>query len=639
MKGEDLHKKSRKVSNELKEGINSLDGINGVKILHEWQPDPSSPKDTTRWFMTIRISVNSNNRGKIPDDSIWCIVVDEDYPEGVLKIYPECHSDFKRTFNHQSNNGEFAESKLWRKGDLCVASPLKCLKKYDFYSEPKEAKNRLLWNVRRAIDWIHAANDDRLVKNGDPFELPDFNDTQTYCVFSEDEQSFKDWKNLENKFGIVKLDKYSSEPSVYFIKEFDDEHNNIVKTVSWGNYLSQKSKESNSKKKSKKLFTALWVLLDEIPVIKGWQAPNRYGELFNACNKQNIDLKKDIIRKLAPSIRDGSRHILFLGFPIPRVIGGVDSVIQWQAIILPLLSQPNESIPRTHNIAGRRESILASRNTKGSRSNHEKALWNLDRAKFNSKQKIDWLKSQNWNMQEINNRGQLFKDKTSMKTLIIGAGTIGSSIAELFARSGITNISIMDDDKLEIGNLSRHPLGLMQIGKYKSKEMEAFLNHTNPHVKAEGINKELKCSDEMNEIINKYDLIIDCTGEDSVLRKIEKFKFERDKIFVSISIGIGAKRLYLALQTGKKIKLNNFREKIATWIKKEKDEVSEHDLPRDGIGCWSAIFPARYDDILLASSTAVKVIEDFIEKRQKELNAVYKQYTKNGVFIGYIKVE
>ena len=148
-----------------------------------------------------------------------------------------------------------------------------------------------------------------------------------------------------------------------------------------------------------------------------------------------------------------------------------------------------------------------------------------------------------------------------------------------------------------------------------------------------------KCSDKIIEKINEYDLIIDCTGEDNVLKKLEKLKFENDKIFASISIGIGAKRLYLALQRGKKFKLGNFRKKIAPWIKKEKDEISEYGLPRDGIGCWSAVFPARYDDILIASSTAVKVIENFIEKKEKELNAVYKQYTNNEVFIGYINVE
>lgn len=623
----------KKVSDDLKEGINSIKDIERVKIVQYWQWDP----DSTNWVMKICISTNTNNKGKIPDDSIWCIAVEEDYPEGLLKVYPDADSDFKLTLTHQSNNGE--KNNLWRNGALCIESPLKCLGKYDFYSEPKIAVKRLLWNVRRTIDWIHAANDDRLVENGDPFELPEFKiNYPSYCVFSENEKSFDEWKKSGKKFGIAKLDKYNSKPSVYYIKEFYDENNNLIKTISWGNYLSQKSKEYNPKKKSKKLFTALWFLLDEIPVINEWQAPNFYAELFNTCNRQNIDLR-EFIRKFARNIRDENLHVLLLGFPIARRIGDEDSVIQWQGIKLPILSSKKEKIKRTHTSAGRKKSENASRLIKGIRSNNAKALWDLDRAKFNSKQEIEWLKSQNWNMQEINNRGQLSEDMTHLKTLIIGAGTIGTSIAELFARSGLTNISIMDYERLEIGNLSRHPLGLMQIGKYKSKEMESFLNYANPHVKAESINEEFKYSDKIIEKINDYDSIIDCTGEDSVLKNLEKFKFKSDKIFASVSIGFGAKRLYLSLQKSKKFNLFNFRKKIAPWIKKEKEAISGFELPRDGIGCWSSIFPARYDDILLASSTAVKVIEDFIEKKEKEFNGVYEQDTQNRTFIGYIKVE
>lgn len=495
--------------------------------------------------------------------------------------------------------------------------------------------NRLLWHVRRAINWIHAANDDDLDENGNPFELPEFEiNTPIYCVFSEDVKSFIDWKSLKARFGIAKLDVYNSKPEVYFVKEFNDTDNKTIKKVNWGNYFSQKSDKSKGKNKSKKLFTALWVLLDEIPVINEWQAPNYYGELFNACH---IDLK-NIIQNLGHSFRDGDPHILLLGFPIPKTIGGEDSIIQWQSIKLPILSQIKERIPRTHEVKGRRKNKNASKYSNGIRSHDEKASWNKDRAKFNSEKEIKWLKSQNWNLNEITNRGKL-SNLTTKKTLIIGAGTIGTSIAELFARSGITNISIMDNDKLEIGNLSRHPLGLMQIGKYKSKEMALYLNYTNPHAKVEGINAEFKYSNGFIEKMNEYDLIIDCTGEDNVLKKLTKFKFDRNKIFVSVSIGIGSKRLYLSLQNNKKFKLDNFRKKIAPWIQKEKDEILEHDLPRDGIGCWSPIFPARYDDILLASSTAVKVIENFIDKGQIELNTVYKQYTKNGIFIGYIKVE
>ncbi len=95
------------------------------------------------------------------------------------------------------------------------------------------------------------------------------------------------------------------------------------------------------------------------------------------------------------------------------------------------------------------------------------------------------------------------------------------------------------------------------------------------------------------------------------------------------------------LQKEKRFKSNNFYKQISPWLEKEKKEFSEVELPREGIGCWSPIFPARYDDILLASSTAIKVIENFIENQNKEeLIAIYEQHSaSDGIFIGYRKVE
>lgn len=613
----------KKVNENLKIGRRALDGENGIIILHDWQWDPK----LTKWYLKICIKSTPGIKKNISNESTWYVVVDEEYPEGFLKIYPDAQGSLKDTFEHQSNNGIPEENGLWRKGNPCLDSQLKCLGRYNFDSEPIKPQNRLLWHVKRLINWIHAVNNDKLVFVGDPFELPEFNiNNKIICAFSENNESYVIWKNRENKCGIVDLGIYSSNPSIYFIKEFKDENRKTIKTVSWGSCFSQKSKKSKKKENE----TGLWVLLDEIPVINKWQAPNFYGELFIVCK----DLK-NTLKKLFHNIRDEKEHILLLGFPVTKTIGNENSIIHWQTIKLPVLSPIKGRIPRTHEGKGRRRSKNVSLHAKGIR-NQEHALWNKDKNKFTSKQEIEWLKSQNWDIKEITSRGQLSKDITSMKTLIIGAGTIGTSIAELLARTGTMNIAIMDKDTLEIGNLSRHSLGLRQIGKYKSKEIEVRLNNINPHIKVESINEYFKCSDKIFKKVNEFDLIIDCTSEDPVLKKLDKFKFEAKKIFVSVSVGVNAKRLFLSLQAGQKFNLDEFK-KLTQWIEKERDEISKIRLPRDGIGCWSPIFPARYDDILLASCTAIKVIEQFITKHQKTLNVIY-EYSGNGN-IGYTKVE
>ena len=311
------------VTDELKRARRALDGIKGVKILEDWQWNRSLEK----WF--IKITINTDTKGKIPTNSIWYTVVDDIYPKGIVKIFPDASSGCKLTFEHQANNGDMKENELWRKGAPCLDSPLKCLAKYDYDPEPINSDERLCWNVERAVKWIRAANNNRLVNNGDPFELPQFNiNSSKYCVFSENDHSFMQWESVKEKFGIVKLAKYNSNPSIYFIKEFKTYNGEII-AVNWGKYLSQSFKNP---------ITAIWIILNEIPVVNERQAPNNLGELFSACKKQGINLL-NIIEKVIEDIRGEKEQILLLGFPIPKTVGDKNSVIHWQAIKLPTLSR------------------------------------------------------------------------------------------------------------------------------------------------------------------------------------------------------------------------------------------------------------------------------------------------------------
>ena len=61
--------------------------------------------------------------------------------------------------------------------------------------------------------------------------------------------------------------------------------------------------------------------------------------------------------------------------------------------------------------------------------------------------------------------------------------------------------------KLEIGNLSRHPLRLTDIGKIKSKQMEKFLNHLNPLIHATA-NGEFNCSQKIFDLLDGHDRLL-----------------------------------------------------------------------------------------------------------------------------------
>src|SRR5947208_3222979 len=52
--------------------------------------------------------------------------------------------------------------------------------------------------------------------------------------------------------------------------------------------------------------------------------------------------------------------------------------------------------------------------------------------------------------------------------VLIGAGGIGSPVAAALTRKGVGRLSIIDDDTVELKNLTRQWYGRADIGKYKA---------------------------------------------------------------------------------------------------------------------------------------------------------------------------
>ena len=598
----------KQILDKLNQARRALDSLSQVEIIDEWKFD----NELNIWYLHLKIAIEYKTTF-FPQISQWYIVVDSNYPKGKIKVYPDVKNSITVTLYHQANNSKIERNGLWRKGALC----LEVNTISTFQSEPYSVDERLLYHVKRAINWLELAAKGQLVADNEPFELPEFtlsNVLEMQFAFSEDIVTFMQWESTDCRYGIAELDVYKSKPFVYYVKQFKSLNGNIEHYTQWGKYLSKTNISPP--------INAPWILLKQPPVINEWQVPETLGDLIDACNSQHIDVM-NVLKNVVSKIRDGKRHLLLLGFPVPKTFGGEPEIVFWKALYLPVVS-------------------YGKKTAKGFRTNQQ-GWWLRDKSEvLTRKTKLDWIISENWNQQEISQRGKMNDFLLRKKMLLVGAGCVGASVAEILVRSGVYNLTVVDSDIFEIGNLSRHVLNVGNIGELKELSLCSYLNSLNPHANIEVINDTLTIDEEFktNIALDKYDIIIDCTGENSVLDVFQKADFRKSHIISSISVGLGAKHLYMTIMSGSTFYFNSFYKLISPYIQSERDLFDDYNLPRNGIGCWHPTFPARSDDVWLAAATAVKAIENYIiTKSEKTLSLVYEQRENDGIFEGYILVD
>lgn len=445
---------SKQILDKLNQARRALDSLSQVEIMDEWQFD----NELNVWYLHLSIVIECETP-YFPQKSQWFFVVGSEYPKGKIKVYPDVENSITVTLYHQANNSKIERNGLWRKGALCLE--VNTIPNYQ--SEPYSVDERLLYHAKRAICWLELAAKGKLVTESEPFELPEFsmsNILEMQFAFSEDVVTFMQWESVECRYGIAELDVYKSKPFVYYVKVFKSLSNNIQHYTEWGKYLSKTTISPP--------IIAPWILMNQIPVVNEWQAPETFGELLVACEKQHINI--------------------------------------------------------------------------------------------------------------------MCKE-------------------------------------LSVCN---------------------YLNSLNPHANVKVINDTLSNDDSFktNIDLDRYDVIVDCTGENNVLDILQRTNFKRTHIIASVSVGLGAKRLYVTLMNGNTFNFNAFYNLISPYLQAEKVLYDDYDLPRNGIGCWHPTFPGRSDDIWIAAATSVKVIENYIiSKSQKTLSLIYEQKESDGIFESYEVVE
>jgi len=553
--------------------------------------------------MEIELAVAVAPHSLVPTKTRWFILASEHYPLGAIDFLPSAIGGLESTHQHQNNNSLVGlTEKSWRPGKLCLDFDTASLNRHEtFPEEPYGADARLVWHCRRAIDWLEHASGDLLVKDGDPFELPDYRPSEARrFLFQESPSEHVMWQASKANSGTATLAVLDDQTRV--IRDFADGKGTSIHQPTWGTAIAE----------LKHTELAIWVRTDQLIVLPPWQAPMTWGDLCSWFDQHQIDLMR-IVGHLSSSIRDGKSHLLLFGAPIPSTYGGPPEHFHWTAIQLPVLAQP-----------GRRN--------KGYRDN-PKSLAERDRSHhFRENAPVVWVESINAHTNDLTSRGALPQKWTDAKILLIGAGSLGSAIAELLVRAGVRDLTVCDCDTFEAGNLARHTLTLADVGESKALALRRRLHNVSPHSTVHAIAQRfppLKGSDDAH--IAGVDIIIDCSANNDVLFHLESTEFDRRPIAFSLSFGRDVKRLFVHGSRTGPIATTAFFSWIEPWLNLERNEGSADAPLRPTTGCWHPAFPGRADHVWLFASQAVAWMDAYVESAEVDDHVVFLRSATQGV--------
>lgn len=591
---------------ELLAARRSLEGLNGAVILE----DLSWDKGGKNWTLRLRLTPDLQPTDHVPASSDWVVCLDDTYPWGSIEFYPAAQNGLTSTFPHQSCNLQNRTAPDRRKGKLCLDTPLRSFKRYQLDDEPFASDDRLQWHTERALNWLVLASRDELSPAGEVFELADFpiGLPDTTVAFAEGLDSLDRWNVSTSSNGFVEVVCYHSRPDVFILKRYLTLEKEPIIQNAWGVELRRQTVSNKQ---------ALWLKLAEIPILPPWQAPRNWHELRDALRMQGFDLDAYLEALFRRGILDEWR-LLLLGFPIPSEWQGPLKRYWWQALRIPALHPPTKPVPGFRPDA--------------------KTAWRHNQTKIlKDDSPLVWVRSENWSADQLASRGIMESAITSKRILLIGGGAIGSAVAEMLVRGGCQSLTVVDPDRLRTGNLVRHTLTLDDVEENKGTALARRLNKVGPHTDVDYVDSSFPPEGiRALSKIRSAEVVIDCTGSDEVIEEMARFDWQHQMVFCSIALGARGRRVFVFGQRAISFPAEHFRSCVTPWLVQERQEVATGpEFPREGIGCWHPVFPARTDDIWLLSATAMKSLERFLnEESVPSLFAVYEQVEDHGTFSG-----
>ena len=122
----------------------------------------------------------------------------------------------------------------------------------------------------------------------------------------------------------------------------------------------------------------------------------------------------------------------------------------------------------------------------------------------------------------------ILRDK---RVMIVGLGSFGSQIAIELAKAGVGSFALMDFDRVELHNLSRHTATVNDLGRLKTNVIREAILGKNPYARVDrfavDINADLPL---LYDEVGKADLVICATDNNTSRFNLSKALVEKGKV-------------------------------------------------------------------------------------------------------------
>ena len=102
------------------------------------------------------------------------------------------------------------------------------------------------------------------------------------------------------------------------------------------------------------------------------------------------------------------------------------------------------------------------------------------------------------------------------KVVVAGLGSGGAFIASELAKAGVGHFSLIDFDRLEVHNLTRHICGFNDLGRLKIAAVRDYLLNINPAIEVEIHDFDITTDFErLTRLVNEADLVVGATDKEA----------------------------------------------------------------------------------------------------------------------------